>query len=42
MKYAPIRSGNEYIASLRGRNLNVFLYGEKVEELVDHPVIRLN
>jgi 4-hydroxybutyryl-CoA dehydratase/vinylacetyl-CoA-Delta-isomerase len=42
MKYAPIRSGKEYIASLRGRNLNVFLYGEKVEELVDHPVIRLN
>jgi 4-hydroxybutyryl-CoA dehydratase/vinylacetyl-CoA-Delta-isomerase len=40
MKNAPIRSGKEYIASLRGRNLNVFLYGEKVEEPVDHPVIR--
>jgi len=36
----PIRTGEEYIASLRGRNLTVYLLGERVEDLVDHPIIR--
>jgi 4-hydroxybutyryl-CoA dehydratase/vinylacetyl-CoA-Delta-isomerase len=36
----PIRTGAEYIESLRGRNLNVYLFGERVDEPVDHPVIR--
>ena len=36
----PIRSGEQYIESLRGRDLSVFLFGERVEELVDHPIIR--
>jgi len=36
----PIRNGADYIASLRGRGLRVFYMGEKVEEQVDHPVIR--
>ena len=35
-----IRTGEEYIASLRGRHLAVYLFGERVEEPVDHPVIR--
>jgi len=35
-----IRSGTDYIKSLRGRNLNVFLFGERVAEPVDHPMIR--
>ena len=35
-----IRSGIEYIESLRGRNLNVYLFGERIEEPVDHPIIR--
>ena len=35
-----IRTGAEYIDSLRGRNLTVYLFGEKVAEPVDHPVIR--
>jgi 4-hydroxybutyryl-CoA dehydratase/vinylacetyl-CoA-Delta-isomerase len=35
-----ITSGAEYIESLRNRNLNVFLFGEKVTEPVDHPMIR--
>jgi 4-hydroxybutyryl-CoA dehydratase/vinylacetyl-CoA-Delta-isomerase len=35
-----IQSGEDYIASLRGRELNVYLFGEKVAEPVDHPVIR--
>jgi 4-hydroxybutyryl-CoA dehydratase/vinylacetyl-CoA-Delta-isomerase len=35
-----IESGDDYIASLRGRNLKVFLFGELVDEPVDHPMIR--
>lgn len=36
----PITTKEEYIASLRGRNLKVYLFGKRVEEPVDHPVIR--
>jgi 4-hydroxybutyryl-CoA dehydratase/vinylacetyl-CoA-Delta-isomerase len=36
----PITTGEEYIESLRGRDLNVFLFGERVTEPVDHPIIR--
>jgi glycine/D-amino acid oxidase-like deaminating enzyme len=32
----PIRSGAEYIESLRGRNLKIYLMGESV----DYPIIR--
>lgn len=35
-----IETGVDYIESLRGRNLNVRLFGERVEEPVDHPMIR--
>jgi len=36
----PIRTGADYIESLRGRHLVVYLFGERVPEPVDHPVIR--
>lgn len=36
----PIRTGEEYVASLRGRDLRVFLLGERIAEPVDHPIIR--
>ena len=36
----PINNGDEYIESLRGREIRVHLMGEKVEEPVDHPMIR--
>ena len=36
----PISNGAEYIQSLRGRNLKVYLFGELVKEPVDHPMIR--
>jgi len=36
----PINNGNEYIESLRGRDIRVHLMGKKVEEPVDHPMIR--
>jgi 4-hydroxybutyryl-CoA dehydratase/vinylacetyl-CoA-Delta-isomerase len=38
--FTAISSGEEYIESLRGRSLDVYLFGERVEEPVDHPVIR--
>ena len=36
----PIKTSEDYINSLRGRNLKVYLFGELVEEIVDHPMIR--
>jgi 4-hydroxybutyryl-CoA dehydratase/vinylacetyl-CoA-Delta-isomerase len=35
-----IRTGKDYIQSLRGRKLVVYLFGERVAEPVDHPMIR--
>ncbi len=35
-----IKTGQEYIQSLRGRKMKVYLFGEIVEEPVDHPLIR--
>ena len=35
-----IVTGADYIESLRGRNLRVYLMGERVTEPVDHPIIR--
>jgi len=34
-----IVTGSDYIQSLRGRNLKVYLFGEQVAEPVDHPMI---
>ena len=36
----PITSGAEYIESLRGRDIKVYLFGELVKEPIDHPMIR--
>jgi len=36
----PIHDGDEYIGSLRGRDIRVYLLGERVAEPVDHPLIR--
>jgi 4-hydroxybutyryl-CoA dehydratase/vinylacetyl-CoA-Delta-isomerase len=35
-----IETGADYIESLRGRRLPVYLFGEMVDEPVDHPIIR--
>jgi 4-hydroxybutyryl-CoA dehydratase/vinylacetyl-CoA-Delta-isomerase len=35
-----ITTGEEYIESLRGRALKIYLFGDLVDEPVDHPVIR--
>src|SRR6478672_13974681 len=36
----PIANADDYVASLRGRGMNVFFMGERVPEPADHPVIR--
>lgn len=35
-----IHSGEDYINSLRGRDLKIYLFGELVEDYVEHPMIR--
>lgn len=34
-----MKTGKEYVESLRNLNLNVYLFGEKIESPVDHPII---
>ena len=36
----PIRTGEDYINSLRGKDLKIYLFGELVKNFVDHPMIR--
>ncbi len=35
-----ITTGDEYVASLRNRGTHLYFMGERIEEPVDHPVIR--
>ncbi len=35
-----IQTGEEYINSLKGRDLTIYLFGEKVDDPVTHPMIR--
>ena len=39
-RFSPIATGDDYVDSLRNRGLTVYLFGEKVAEPVDHPIIR--
>jgi 4-hydroxybutyryl-CoA dehydratase/vinylacetyl-CoA-Delta-isomerase len=39
-RFAPIVTGEDYIASLRNRGVDVYLFGERIDEPVDHPIIR--
>ena len=38
--FGRISTGDQYVASLRGRDLPVYLFGENIEEFVDHPIVR--
>ncbi len=40
MSHQKIITGDDYIQSLRRRNLKVFLMGERVDEPVNHPMMR--
>lgn len=35
-----IKTGQDYIQSLKGRKLTVYLFGEQVQDPVEHPMIR--
>ena len=35
-----IKTGEDYINSLRGRKLKIFLFGEEIKDYVEHPIIR--
>lgn len=39
-RFSPIVTGDDYVDSLRNRGVNVYLFGEKIDEPVDHPIIR--
>ena len=36
-----LMTGEQYVESLRKLNLNVYMFGEKVENVVDNPIISL-
>jgi 4-hydroxybutyryl-CoA dehydratase/vinylacetyl-CoA-Delta-isomerase len=40
MQKTRIKSREDYLQSLRGRNLKVYLMGQLIEEPVDHPMMR--
>jgi len=39
-RFAPISNGEDYVESLRGRQLDVYMFGKQVDDPVDHPIIR--
>lgn len=39
-EYDSIRTAEDYLDSLRGRRMKIFLMGELIDEPVDHPIIR--
>ena len=36
----PLVTGDDYLESLRGRRLRVHYLGERIDDVVDHPVVR--
>jgi len=36
----PIVTGDDYVASLRERTLRVYYMGKRIDDVVDHPVVR--
>lgn len=36
----PLKTPDDYIASLRKLKINIYMFGEKIEHFVDHPIIR--
>ena len=39
-RFTPVTTGQSYVDSLRGRNVTVYLFGERIAEPVDHPTTR--
>ena len=39
-RFPTITNGDEYLASLRNRGTDLYLFGERIEEPADHPIIK--
>lgn len=39
-RFRPVRGADDYVDSLRGRDIALYLFGERLEHPVDHPVVR--
>lgn len=39
-RFKPIVTGDDYVESLRTRGVKVYLFGQLIDEPVDHPIIR--
>jgi 4-hydroxybutyryl-CoA dehydratase / vinylacetyl-CoA-Delta-isomerase len=39
-RFKPIRTGEDYVNSLRGRGITMYMFGERIENPVDHPIVR--
>ena len=35
-----LMTGEEYVESMRKMNLNIYMFGEKIENPIDHPILR--
>jgi len=38
--FSPIKTGEDYLKSIRNRGTTLYLFGEKVAEPADHPIIK--
>jgi 4-hydroxybutyryl-CoA dehydratase/vinylacetyl-CoA-Delta-isomerase len=36
----PIKTGRDYVESLRPRKIKVYLFGEEIRNPIDHPIIK--
>jgi 4-hydroxybutyryl-CoA dehydratase / vinylacetyl-CoA-Delta-isomerase len=39
-RFSPVATGDDYLDSLRGRPIDLYLFGELVDDPVEHPIIR--
>lgn len=39
-RFSPIVTGDDYLDSLRGRPIDLYLFGELVHDPVEHPIVR--
>lgn len=40
MRIMALMTGEQYVESMRKMKLNVYMFGEKVENVVDNPILR--
>ena len=36
----PLMTGEQYVESIRKMNMQIYMFGEKIENPVDHPILR--